>query len=122
MQMRRSLCVTGWSYGGYMTTMIITKTNRFKAAVVRAGMTDLFGWTNSTGLTSFLPDYFEGEMWYKPDVYLEHSAMAAVKNVKAPTLTLCGENDDHMPSQGRELYVVLKRMGVRANMVIYPRM
>ena len=30
----------GWSYGGYMTAWVITQTNRFKAAMVGAGLTN----------------------------------------------------------------------------------
>jgi dipeptidyl aminopeptidase/acylaminoacyl peptidase len=117
-----SLCVTGWSYGGYMTSMVITKTDRFKAAMVGAGVTDLFSMSNTTDINGFLPYYFEGESWDKTDVYLKHSAMAVVKNVKTPTLVLHGENDLRVPiSQGQELYGALKRMGIPTEMVIYPR-
>jgi len=117
-----SLCVTGWSYGGYMTSMIITKTNRFKAAMVGAGVTDLVSMTNTSDIPGFLPDYFEGEMWDRTDVYLKHSAMGAVKNIKTPTLVLHGANDLRVPiSQGQELYGALKRMGVPTEMIIYPR-
>jgi dipeptidyl aminopeptidase/acylaminoacyl peptidase len=117
-----SLCVTGWSYGGYMTSMIVTKTDRFKAAMVGAGVTDLFSMTHTSDIPGFLPDYFEGELWDRSDVYLKHSAMAAVKNVKTPTLVIHGANDLRVPlSQGQELYTALKRLGVPAEMVIYPR-
>jgi pimeloyl-ACP methyl ester carboxylesterase len=34
------LAVMGWSYGGFMTSWVVTHTNRFKAAVVGAGVTD----------------------------------------------------------------------------------
>jgi dipeptidyl aminopeptidase/acylaminoacyl peptidase len=117
-----SLCVTGWSYGGYMTSMIVTKTDRFKAAMVGAGVTDLFSMTNTSDIPGFLPDYFDGELWDKTDIYLKHSAMSAVKNVKTPTLVIHGTNDLRVPlSQGQEFYGALKRLGVPAEMVIYPR-
>ena len=117
-----SLCVTGWSYGGYMTSMIVTKTDRFKAAMVGAGVTNLFSMTHTTDITGFLPDYFEGELWDRTDVYLKHSAMSAVKNVKTPTLVIHGANDLRVPlSQGQEFYTALKRLGVPAEMVVYPR-
>lgn len=52
----------------------------------------------------------------------KHSAMAAVKNVKTPTLVIHGANDLRVPvSQGQEFYRALKRLGVPAEMVIYPR-
>lgn len=48
--------------------------------------------------------------------------MSAVKNVKTPTLVIHGANDLRVPvSQGQEFYGALKRLGVPAEMVIYPR-
>lgn len=118
-----SLCVTGWSYGGYMTSMIITKTDRFKAAMVGAGVTNLFSFTTTSDIPGFLPDYFDSEMWERTDVYMKHSAMFSIKNAKTPTLVIHGANDLRVPlSQGQELYGALKRLGVKTEMVIYPRM
>jgi dipeptidyl aminopeptidase/acylaminoacyl peptidase len=117
-----SLCVTGWSYGGYMTSMIITKTNRFKAAMVGAGVTNLVSFTGTTDIPGFIPDYFGGEMWNRTDIYMKHSAMSAVQKVKTPTLIVHGERDARVPlSQGLELYIALKRLGVKTKMVTYPR-
>ncbi len=117
-----SLCVTGWSYGGYMTSMIITKTNRFKAAMVGAGVTNLVSFTGTADIPGFIPDYFGGEMWDRTDQYMKHSAMFAIKNVKTPTLVIHGEKDLRVPiSQGQELYGALKRLGVKTQMVSYPR-
>ncbi len=117
-----SLCVTGWSYGGYMTSMIITKTNRFKAAMVGAGVTNLISFTGTADIPDFIPDYFDGELWDRTDIYAKHSAMFAVKNVTTPTLVIHGERDLRVPiSQGQELYMALKRLGVKTQMVSYPR-
>ncbi|MEX1241621.1 MAG: S9 family peptidase, partial [Cyclobacteriaceae bacterium] len=117
-----SLCVTGWSYGGYMTSMIITRTNRFKAAMVGAGVTNLLSFTGTADIPGFIPDYFQGEMWDRTDVYMKHSAMFGVKNVTTPTLVIHGERDARVPlSQGLELYMALKRLGVKTQMVTYPR-
>ena len=117
-----SLCVTGLSYGGYMTSWIITHTNRFKAAAVDAGVTDLVSFTNTTDIPDFIPQYFGGEFWEKPDVYMKHSPMFYVKNVKTPTLVLYGAIDTRVPtSQGQELYRALQRLGVTTELVLYPR-
>ena len=117
-----SLCVTGWSYGGYMTSMIITKTNRFKASMVGAGVTNLMSFNGTADIPSFLPYYFGGEFWDRTDVYMKHSAMFNVKNVKTPTLVIHGEKDLRVPiSQGQELYAALKRLNVKTQMVSYPR-
>lgn len=117
-----SLCVSGWSYGGYMTSMIITKTNRFKASMVGAGVTNLISFNGTADIPGFLPDYFGGEFWDRTDVYMKHSAMFAVKNVKTPTLIIHGEKDLRVPiSQGQELYAALKKLDVKTQMVSYPR-
>ena len=56
------MAVLGWSYGGFMTSWVITHTDRFKAAVVGAGVTDLWSFTGTSDIPGFLPDYFsEGD-------------------------------------------------------------
>ncbi len=117
-----SMCVTGLSYGGFMTSWIITHTNRFKAAMVDAGVTDLVSFTSTTDIPDFIRQYFGGELWEMPDVYMKHSPMFYVKNVKTPTLILHGASDVRVPtSQGLELYRALQRLGVKTEILIYPR-
>lgn len=118
----KRLGVMGWSYGGYMTSMIITKTNRFTAAAVGAGVTNLISFTGTADIPSFIPDYFGGEMWERDAVYRAHSAMFNIASAVTPTLILHGENDQRVPlGQGYELYTALKRKGVEVQMVTYPR-
>jgi dipeptidyl aminopeptidase/acylaminoacyl peptidase len=117
------MAVMGWSYGGYMTSWVITQTRRFKAAIVGAGPTNLWSFTGTTDIPSFLPDYLSTEAWNQLDTYLKHSPMYYVKGVTTPTLILHGEADRRVPvSQGYELYTALKRQGVTTKMVVYPRM
>jgi dipeptidyl aminopeptidase/acylaminoacyl peptidase len=116
------LAVMGWSYGGFMTSWVITHTHRFKAAAVGAGVTNLWSFTGTSDIHGFLPDYFSGEPWDTFDGYFNHSPMAFVKGVTTPTLILHGEADVRVPtSQGYELYNALKRQGVTTRMVVYPR-
>ena len=46
------LAVMGWSYGGFMTSWVITQTDRFKAAVIGAPVTNLWSFTG----TADIPD------------------------------------------------------------------
>jgi dipeptidyl aminopeptidase/acylaminoacyl peptidase len=116
------LAVMGWSYGGFMTSWVITHTHRFKAASVGAGVTNLWSFTGTSDIPGFLPDYFSGEPWNAFDNYQKHSPMSFVKGVTTPTLILHGEADVRVPiSQGYELYNALKRQGVISKMVVYPR-
>ena len=117
-----SLCVMGWSYGGYMTSFVVTKNNRFKAASVGAGVTNLMSFTGTADIPSFLPDYFGGEPWDRMETYMKHSAMFQVKGVTTPTQVIHGEKDKRVPlSQGLELYNALKRQGCATEMIVYPR-
>jgi dipeptidyl aminopeptidase/acylaminoacyl peptidase len=116
--------IMGWSYGGYMTSWVITQTTRFKAASVGAGVTNLMSFTGTADIPSFLPDYFGGEFWDASnlDLWRAHSAMFQVGAVKTPTLIQHGEADLRVPiSQGYELYNALRRRGVPTQMVVYPR-
>jgi len=116
------LGVMGWSYGGFMTSWIITQTNRFKAASVGAGVTNLMSFTGTADIQGFIPDYFGGDFWDEFDNWRTHSAMFNVKGVTTPTLVQHGEHDARVPiSQGYELYNALKRQGVATKMVVYPR-
>src|SRR5262249_31700018 len=80
------LGVMGWSYGGFMTSWVVTQNKRFKAASVGAGVTNLMSFTGTADIPGFLPDYFGGEYWDKFDAYRNHSAMFQVKGVSTPTL------------------------------------
>ena len=116
------LGVMGWSYGGYMTSMIITKTKRFKAASSGAPVTNLMSFNGTADIPSFIPDYFGGEFWEAPDVYAKHSAMFNIKGVTTPTLIQHGEADVRVPiEQGYQLYTALKKQGVPTRMIILPR-
>ena len=114
--------VMGWSYGGYMTSWVITQTKRFKAASVGAGVTNLMSFTGTADIPSFVPDYFGGEYWDVFDRWRTHSAMFNVKGVSTPTLIQHGDADVRVPiSQGYEFYNALKRQNVPVAMVVYPR-
>jgi dipeptidyl aminopeptidase/acylaminoacyl peptidase len=116
------LGVMGWSYGGFMTSWVITQTKRFKAASAGAAVTNLMSFTGVTDIPGFVPEYFSGEYWDAFDKWRTHSAMFNVRGVTTPTLIQHGEADDRVPvSQGYELYNALKRQGVTTKFTVYPR-
>ncbi len=116
------MAVMGWSYGGYMTSWVIGHTDRFRTAVAGAAVTNLWSFTGTADIPSFLPDYFSGEPWEQFEAYGKHSPMRYADKVVTPTLVLHGEADARVPiSQGYELYNALKRRGVETEMVVYPR-
>ncbi len=116
------MALHGWSYGGYMCAWSITQTTRFKAASCGAALTNLFSMYGTNDIPSTLDDYFGGPPYAKAETYWSASAMAWVTKVKTPTLILHGQADDRVPtSQGQELYLGLKKLGVPTEFVTYPR-
>jgi len=118
----KRLAVCGWSYGGFMTSTIVTKTDRFRAAVVGAGVTDEISMTFTSDIPEFSRSYFKAWPWEDPQFYVEHSALMHADRVKTPTALIHGEKDDRVPtSQGWEFYGALKRVDVPTDMLLLPR-
>jgi dipeptidyl aminopeptidase/acylaminoacyl peptidase len=116
------LGVMGWSYGGFMTSWIVTQTNRFKAASAGAPVTNLMSFNGTADIPAFVPDYFGGQFWDAMDRYQKHSPMFQVKGVTTPTMIQHGEADIRVPiSQGYEFYNALKVKGVPTRMLVLPR-
>jgi len=114
--------VMGWSYGGFMTSWAITKTDRFKAACVGSGVTNLMSFNGTSDIPGFIPDFFTSEFWHNLEPYQRHSPMFNIQDVTTPTLIQHGKVDERVPlGQGMELYNALKRQHVPVEMVIYPR-
>ncbi|MGI8883712.1 MAG: S9 family peptidase, partial [Pyrinomonadaceae bacterium] len=116
------LGVMGWSYGGFMTTWIVTQTKRFKAASAGAPVTNLISQTGTDDIGGFVPDYFGGRFWEGVEVYQKHSPIFQVKGVTTPTLIQHGEADIRVPiSQGYEFYNALRAQNVPTRMLVLPR-
>jgi len=116
------LGVMGWSYGGFMTSWIVTQTQRFKAASAGAPVTNLMSFNGTADIPAFIPDYFGGQFWEVLDLYQKHSPAFNVKGVSTPTMIQHGEADVRVPiSQGYEFYNALKVKGVPTRMLVLPR-
>jgi dipeptidyl aminopeptidase/acylaminoacyl peptidase len=113
----------GWSYGGYMTAWTITQTSRYKAAMVGAGLTNMWSMYGTNDIPSVLIAYFGGIPNAKTlPLYLDRSAMSHIDKVTTPTLILHGANDERVPTgQAYELYRGLKDRGKATELVFYPR-
>lgn len=115
--------VMGWSYGGYMTSWVVTQTDRFKAASMGAGLPNLVSMVTTTDIPDYIVAHAGGkEFWEEYEEYEKHSAIYQIKNVKTPTQVIHGANDLRVPfTQGQEFYNALKRKGVDTEMIVYPR-
>jgi dipeptidyl aminopeptidase/acylaminoacyl peptidase len=117
-----SLLLMGWSYGGYMTSFAVTRTNRFKAASMGAGLPNLVSMITTTDIGDYLVAHMGDEFWNDYEEYEKHSAIYRIANVTTPTQVIHGANDLRVPfTQGQEFYRALQRRGVPTEMVVYPR-
>ncbi|MFQ5751342.1 MAG: alpha/beta fold hydrolase, partial [bacterium] len=114
----------GGSYGGYFSVWAATKySQRFKAAVVFAGITNWHSFMGTTDIP-YEEALVHWDLWCYDEQALcwDRSPMAHINNARTPTLIAHGERDLRVPlSQGWELYTALKIKGVPTEFVIYPR-
>ena len=115
------LGVMGASYGGFMTSWIVTQTDRFKAASTAASVNDLVQEYYLSDAGDFIVEYF-GTPWEAADVLAKHSPITFAANVKTPLLIQHGESDNRVPlGQARAFYKALKAQHKTVEFDIYPR-
>jgi dipeptidyl aminopeptidase/acylaminoacyl peptidase len=104
-----------------MSEWAITQTGMFKAAVSGAGMANLISEFGTEEGPAY-DEWFWGVPYEKPQGFLNSSPFLYLKNAKTPMLILQGTADTTDPlGQSQELYRGLKRYGVPAELVEYPR-
>jgi dipeptidyl aminopeptidase/acylaminoacyl peptidase len=122
------LGVHGTSYGGYATNLLVTQTNRFKAAINISGKVDLISfYTDSPRLgvrnvnaAEKTQDRIGATMWEQPQKYIQHSAVMFADRIKTPLLLMTGGEDHNVPAiNTREMYFALRRLGKPVEWVNY---
>ena len=122
------LGVHGTSYGGYATNLLITQTDRFKAAINISGKVDLVSfYTDSPRLgvrnvnaAEKTQDRIGATMWEQPQKYVQHSAVMFADRIKTPLLLVTGGEDHNVPAiNTREMYFALRRLGKPVEWVNY---
>ena len=116
--------VEGTSYGGQLADWLVTRTNRFAAAIPTAGIANLI----SFNYMSYYHDYLAVEFGAYPhvgalmDTLWKRSALRYVSRVKTPVMLVHGENDNDVPiAEAEQFYIALKDVGVPVVMIRYPR-
>ncbi len=109
--------VMGGSYGGYMTALLTTRTDRFAAAIVERGYLDASSFVGSSDIGWFFPEQYHGS----PEAMVAQSPMAAVDQVSTPTLVIHSESDWRTPvEQGQRWFIALRGRGVRTELLLFP--
>lgn len=117
----RRIGLTGWSYGGFMTMFAVTQTQRFRAAVAGAGISNWQSYYGENLIDQWMLPYFGASVYDDPAVYARSSALTYIKQVQTPTLVVVGDSDAECPApQSYEFWHALKTQGVKTQLVIYP--
>jgi len=104
----------GASYGGFMTELLLTRTNIFAAAVSHAGISSIasywgegfWGYEYSAVATAF------SFPWNRPDIYINQSPLFNAQKITTPLLLLHGASDTNVPpGESAQLYTALKLLG-----------
>jgi dipeptidyl aminopeptidase/acylaminoacyl peptidase len=113
--------ITGWSYGGFMAMFAVTQTQRFKAAVAGAGISNWQSYYGENSIDQWMTPYFGAPVYDDPAVYAKSSAINFIKNVTTPTLIVVGERDGECPApQSYEFWHALRARRVPTQLVVYP--
>lgn len=117
------IAVSGWSYGGFMTTWLISHYHIWKAAVAGAAVTDWLDYYNASDINLW-PGYgLGGSPWLNNNLqnYWKQSPITYAHNIQTPTLILSNTGDERVPvTQSYKLYHALKDNGVPVQFIAYP--
>lgn len=114
--------VSGWSYGGYMTTWLIGHYQGWKAAMAGAAVIDLADDYNLNDLRLFTRA-FSDTLTSPKDLALmkEQSPMTYVDQMKTPLLMISDTGDMRVPvTQSYKLFHALRERGKEVKMFLYP--
>lgn len=115
------LGIAGWSYGGYLTAWAITQTQRFKAAVVGAGITDWLSFHGVSEIPTWDAAYLKATP-YGGAAYSARAPLTHIADVTTPTLMHHGEKDTCVPvGQAYQFHRALRERAVECQLRVYPR-
>lgn len=115
------LGLTGWSYGGFMSMFAPTQTQRFRAVVAGAGISNWQSYYGQNLIDQWMPPFFGASVYDDPAVYAKSSAINFIKQVKTPMLIVVGDRDAECPApQSFEMWHALRAQNVPTSLVVYP--
>ena len=110
----------GGSYGGWFAMWANTQTNRFKAIVAGAGISNWSSYYGQNGIDQWMIPFFGASYYDDPAVYRAASPIEFIKSAKTPTFLFVGERDVECPApQSLEYWHGLKEMGTPVQLMIY---
>ena len=118
------LGIGGWSHGGFMAAWAVGQTDRFKAALMGAGISD-WGMLAATGEEGPFEAGLGGSTGWEgtgPHRHDQLSPVSFASKIRTPVLIVHGESDTNVPiAQAEFFHRALRRFGVEHEYVVYPR-
>ena len=117
------IAVSGWSYGGYMTTWLTGHYHIWKTAIAGAPVTNEVDQYNLADFNVLSRHGFGGSPWVGDNLkkWMEQSPIAYANKCNTPTLILQDTGDFRVTlTQGFEWYHALRDNGVPVKFFVYP--
>ncbi len=125
----KAIGINGQSWGGYQIAYMVTQTNRFKAAVAGAPVSNMVSAYDGIRWGTGLPRQFQYEkqqsrigatLWEAPLKFIENSPVFMADRVRTPLLMIHNDQDDAVPwYQGIEYFLALRRLGKEVYLLNY---
>ncbi|MBU2526964.1 MAG: prolyl oligopeptidase family serine peptidase [Bacteroidetes bacterium] len=123
------MALQGQSWGGYQTAYLITKTDKFAAAMAGAPVSNMTSAYGGIRWQSGLNRAFQYEktqtrigknLWDGFDLYIENSPLFSAPNVNTPLLMMHNDADGAVPYyQGIEFFMGLRRLDKPVWLLVY---
>ena len=115
------LGVLGGSYGGYLTSWIVSHTDRFKAACSERAVNNLVTLEYASDIATAFRGTFGVNHVDDPTEYLARSPISFVSRIRTPLLIVHSEEDLRCPiEQAEQLWVALRLLGREVEFVRFP--
>jgi dipeptidyl aminopeptidase/acylaminoacyl peptidase len=115
------LGVTGHSYGGFMSCLLVGRTDRFAAAVAMSSVTDWYTQHYASDIGWFDDAFLADTPGARAGRHLTRSPVAYADRVRTPTLLIAGERDGSVPPvQSAQFHTALADRGVPTQLAVYP--
>lgn len=113
--------VTGGSYGGFMTSWLITQDQRFAAAVSLAQVSNHVTEHLVSNISHFVALFVGGAYNDPQGKYFTRSPVMHAQKAKTPTLNVCGALDRCTPpAESIQFHNALREAGVESVLLVYP--
>ena len=126
---QENMAIQGQSWGGYQVAYLVTKTDKFAAAMAGAPVSNMTSAYGGIRWGSGLSRAFQYEktqsrigknLWDGLDLYLENSPLFGIPEIETPLLIMHNDDDGAVPYyQGIEMFMGMRRLNKPSWLLVY---